>query len=453
MSQKETKKNYSTEEAWNELLRKYNILEEIKQSGIYHIKASQIKEFREPRLMSKWDSSEQLPKPLSKNKINILPDSRSSYVLGDFLLYQEIPELKEHVKQMTAIELPEYESINVDNINSESSAINVLILSRILDDFLSTNENISTFNGRMGSGSFEFNVDTVRKVKRNIFVNNAQLEIDGGFENDESIVILEAKNVVHKDFHIRQLYYPYRLWKTRVRKPIRCVFSIYSNKVFRLFEYKFNDINDYSSIELVQTKNYSLEDTTITLNDLKEVYKNTKVSCDDNMEKYNNKNSVPFIQADNFERIISLLENMYDNPMNDKEIAELMLFGAHESNGQVTYRQSQYYFNAGRYLGLFEKCTRDDENRVVSQLSKLGKEIYNMNYKQRQLKLVSLILEHKIFNEMFAIAINDGEVPTKDIVVKRMEQLNVCSVGKVAKRRATSVRGWLYWIFNLTKLS
>ena len=82
----------SANDAWKALLEKYHILEEIDRNGCFYIKASQIKEFREPRLMAKWDSTDALPEVLRKNKINILPDSRSSYVLSDFLLYEKIPE-------------------------------------------------------------------------------------------------------------------------------------------------------------------------------------------------------------------------------------------------------------------------------------------------------------------------------------------------------------------------
>lgn len=437
----------NTEQAWEKLLDKYNIVEEIDKYGVFHIKASQIKEFKEPRLMSKWDSSEQLPKPLKKNKINILPDSRGSYVLGDFLLYQEIPELNQSVNQMKFVRLPNYETIDIDNITSEANAINVLILSKILDDFLSTDENVATFNGRMGTGIFDFDVDTVRKKKQHINVYNAQCEIDGGFENKESVVILEAKNVVHEDFHVRQLYYPYRLWASKAKKPIRLVFSIYSNKIFRLFEYKFEDINDYSSIKLVQTKNYSLEDTSISLNDLIKVKNNTIVRYNDNMI---DKSLPPFIQADNFDRIISLLENMYENPMTDEAIAELMHFGCNIYNGRPSYRQSQYYYNAGKYLGLFEK-TKNEIGQTVSCLTKLGKRVYKMKYQERQLKLVSLILEHQIFYELFDTVVLTKELPQRENIKNKMRELNVCNESQI-DRRASSVLGWLYWMFNLIKL-
>lgn len=86
-------------DAWQVLIDKYDISTEISNNAFFKISASQIKEVKEPRLMAKWDSSEQLPNSLKKNKINLLPDSRSSYILSDFLLYQELPKVVEHVKK------------------------------------------------------------------------------------------------------------------------------------------------------------------------------------------------------------------------------------------------------------------------------------------------------------------------------------------------------------------
>ena len=241
---------------------------------------------------------------------------------------------------------------------------------------------------------------------------------------------------MHEDFHVRQLYYPYRLWNTRVNKPIRLIFSIYSNMIYRLFEYKFRDIYDYSSIELVKTKNYSLQDTTITIEDLIEVRNSTSVITDDDMSG----TDIPFIQANSMDRIISLLENMYDNPMTPVQIAELMDF---------ELRQSDYYYNAGKYIGLFEKKTEDGQKIVI--LTNLGNKVYKLNYKQRQLKLVALILEHQIFADLFDFVIENGVIPERDIVEIYMKKYNVCGE-KVMERRASSVQGWLEWIFNLTRI-
>lgn len=430
--------NLTSNEAWKKIIEKYDIVNKIKEKGQFQIKSKQIKEFREPRLMAKWDSSESLPSILKKNNINILPNSRSSYVLSDFQLYEKIPDLTEQVTEMKKVDIPDYETIDIENITTEANAINLLTLSNILDDFLGEENNVQTFNGRMGTGKFNFFVDT-KRGKEQIFVNNAQCEIDAGFENEESVVIMEAKNVVYPDFHVRQLYYPYRLWKKRVRKPIRLVFSVYSNMIFRLFEYEFESLKDYSSIRLIKEKNYSLQDTNISREELLEVYQITRIKTDDNMD-YND--DVPFVQANNFERVISLLEHLYEHSMTVEEVAELMQFKT---------RQSDYYFNAGKYLGLFEKVRDENTDTIVMQLTSLGRKVYKLNYKARQLKLVELILEHKIFNELFIYTYNNNKLPSKELVMRKMREYNVCNEPQIA-RRASSVISWIKWIFNLPKV-
>ena len=423
------KKDFSVNEAWVELIKKYDIENIVKRKGYFQINSKQIKEYKEPRLMAKWDSSDCLPKVLQDKHLNILPESRSSYVMGDFLLYQEIPELKEHVSKMAHVDLPEYESIDIHHVHSEANAIHVMTLTGILDDFLQVERNVATFSGRMGTGNFDFYVDTFYGGKQNIHVSKAQCEIDGGFENDDSVVIIEAKNVVHRDFHIRQLYYPYRLWKEKVKKPIRLVFSVYSNMIYR-----FDEIEDYSSISLVKSKNYSLQDTTITQEDLLNVRRDTEITENDDKDK----RKVSFPQANVMEKVISLMENLYHNPMTKQQIAELMNFDE---------RQSDYYYNAGCYLELFQKAENNDR-----ELTRLGERVFKMNYKERQLHIVSLILKHKIFADFFDSIINTGSLPNKKEIEERMIALNICNNCDTLSRRANSVLGWLKWIFNLTNI-
>lgn len=431
-------KSITANDAWAMLIEKYDIVNKVIKDGLFHIKASEIKAFKEPRLMAKWDCIAALPTVLKKYNLNILPDSRSSYVLGDFLLYKEIPELQEEVFNMDYVEIPDYETIDINNISSEAVAINVLVISGILDDFLGVDGTVQTFSGRMGTGEFDFVVDTVRGNKQKIFVKNAQCEIDGGFENEHEVVIMEAKNILNEEFHVRQLYFPYRLWRKKVTKPVRLIFSIYSNMIFRLFEYRFVEINDYSSIELIKTKNYSLQDTTIDIEDLIEVRNNTKICYQDN--QYDDL-KVPFIQANSFERVISLLENMKDNPMTKEQIAALMVFDE---------RQSDYYYNAGAYLGLFEKKREDKISKVF--LTRLGDNVFSLNYKERQLKFVELILKHQIFADCFDMVINSGgDLPDIETIESLMREYNVCNEGQI-NRRASSVQGWIKWIFNLINL-
>ena len=433
----------NVDDAWNELFKKYNILAEINKNGFFKISADQIREYKEPRLMAKWDSSEKLPKPFSKYSINILPISRGEYILGKFKLYSPIPELGEKETEMQKVEVPHYETIDIENITSEANAINVLMISKILDDFLGEDSNVATFNGRMGTGKFSFWVDTSAQPL-NIDVKNAQCEIDAGMENINSVVILEAKNVIHPDFHIRQLYYPYRLWETKVTKPIRLVFSIYYNQIFRLFEYAFKEKDNYSSIYLVREKNYSLQDTNISMEDLYQTFKKTEVLYNDQKSR-----SVPFIQANSFERVISLLEIINRKARTSKEIADIMEFDI---------RQSGYYYNAGKYLNLFEKDwekNTDKDGKIRKEkkvfLTDIGKTLIKMKYKERQLTLVKLILQHKIFNVLFKETYDTGKLPTAERIKSLMVELDVCNKGQI-QRRSSSVYSWLRWIIYLTKI-
>ncbi|CDR23439.1 type II restriction enzyme [Staphylococcus argenteus] len=429
--------DYTVNEAWDNLFDKFNIAEEIEKNGYLKIAAKDIKKYKEPRLMSKWDTSKKRPEKFKANNINILPISRSSYVLGDFDVYEKLPEFTEQEENITYVEIPKLETIDINKITSEANAINVLILTKMLDHFLYTEKNYQTFNGRMGTGNFSFSIERKCKKKLLIDVESAQCEIDGGFENEESVVILEAKNIVNEDFNVRQLYYPYRLWKKKVNKPIRLVLSIYANKIFRLFEYEFVDANNMSSIKKIKDHMYSIEDINIYWEDILEVYKNTMVEMDD---KYSKK-GVPFIQADSMDRIISLLENLHNNPLSEKQIAEELM--------GFTTRQSNYYYNAGKYLGLFEK-TSDRHKRI--KLTSMGNFLYNLPYKERQLKIIELIFKHKIFKDLFHMIIETGYIPSKDVIEKKMINLNVCSKN-LTNRRAQTVYSWLLWILKLTQLS
>jgi hypothetical protein len=432
----------NTNEAWQQLFDDYGILNKIDAEGKFEIDAKQIRKYREPRLMAKFDCYQNLPNVFKKNKINILPTSRGSYVLGRFKLFQDLGDFPVDTLKINKAYVPNLETVDITNISSEAMAINVMSLSSILSDFLGVKPNYQTISGRMGSGEFNFSVDTYSNSPINIAVKNAQIEIDGGFENSENVILLEAKNVFHQDFNVRQLYFPYRTWSNKVNKPIRLIFMVYFNQVYRLLEYEFVEVDNYSSLSFVQEKLYSLENTYISLDDLRGVYKNTKVNYTDNMKI---KGLPPFPQADDFSRIINLLEVLNKKDLSVDEITEIMGF---------TARQTDYYYNAGLYLGLFKKYNwvNRDENKVINvKLTDLGREINKMNYKDRQLKLVSLLLEHKIFNGLFFKSLITGKLPSRDEVIEEMIKFNVCSAGSVATRRSQTVLSWLNWVFSLTQ--
>ena len=429
-----SKKEMTANQAWKEIINKYSILDKIKKDGMFTINEIQINKYKEAKLMTNWDSSEFLPNIFRKNKINILPTSRSSYTLSDFNLYQNLPVNKE--KNIIHATIPHYESLDVEKVTSKSSTVKVAINSNILNDFLGTDNNLAIFDEYVGTTSFDFYFSNLNGNKRQMSVNNAKYKIDCGLENKESFIVLQAKNFKNADFNIGNFYYPYRFLEKHINKPVRLVFLIYSNFIYSAFEYKFEEKNDFSSIELLNHKDYSFQNTKIKLEDIKNTRLQTNVNTDDNREK----SEIPFIQVNSFGHVISLLENLYNNPMTAQQIAEFMNFEK---------RQAYYYFSAGRYLGLFQKIKdEDDNNKIVVFLTPLGERIFKMPYKQRQLSLVKQILEHKIFMEFFDKAFECGEIAQINDIKKRMAELNVCGESEL-HRRAGSVRSWLKWIFDL----
>lgn len=446
MASKEGKTNL----AWNALLEKYPIEETVETNGLYDITAEAIKEFREPRLMTKFDTSDSVAAPLRTRKLNVLPTSRSSYVIGKFNLYEEFPDTS-HLTP-TAIPLPELETLRIDNLTSESNAINALVVSGALNDFLNEEPGalIETFNGRMGTGEFDFRVNlhsptalgksspleqALNKQVR-INVNKAQLEIDGGFESPSSVVIMEAKNVINDDFNVRQLYFPYRLYKSRVHKPIRLVFSQFTNLTYHLYEYIFTDPENFSSIELIKSKAYSFEDQGITVGDLLAVVRGTRVTTYD----AHGSSDIPFIQADRFDRVLSLIEFLSTQPDYEATSSEVTDFMG------LVVRQTAYYTAAARYLGVVDRV---EPGKYA--LNEQGNGILNLGYKQRQLAYVRLLSQHHIFNTLLQTALTSGCVPNLDVITDEMRQHNICIEESTVFRRAQSVASWIGWVLTLVE--
>ena len=436
---KEARDHTLASTAWEKIIHDYDIMDEISRKGYYCITAKTIKKYREPRLMAKWDSNENLPAALRDRHLNILPVSRSEYLLSNVNLYEPLPEFVTsepgNINHITQLDL---ESLDCGNITSESNAINAMVATGTLDSFLGDGDRtVETFNGRMGTDAFCFEINRYSGGSLTVHVNRAQMEIDGGFENQKNVIIIEAKNVLHPDFHIRQLYYPYRVWLQRVKKPIRLIFCQYYNMMYRLIEYRFADPQNYSSIERISSAYYTFQDVSVTESDIIKLWKTITPVPDAP------KPDIPFPQADKMDRIISLMEHMQDNePMTTADITDYM---------GLDVRQSNYYASAGRYLDLFE---RQSHGSTECTLTPQARQILSLDYKNRQLALVSRILSHQVFHEFFGRLFIDKISPARlrSEVATYLEQRNICN-HTTSKRRASTVLGWLRWIGTLPEFT
>lgn len=417
--------------AWEKLFEKYGILAQIDAQGMFSISAAQIKEFREPRLMAKFDHTINLPKIFADNQLAILPVTRGDYVVAHFDAYHKFEVFDVPV---TRVSLPKYlQSLDASHITSEAIALNCAVASGIVADFLQDEDMIATVSGRMGSGTFSFNITNSKSPNAyTVPVSNSQLEIDAAYEGKKGLTLMEAKCDLSEDFLIRQLYYPFRAWQHRMAKPVNTVFLIYSNGIYRLYAYTFQDANHYNSLVLVNRRNYTIEDITVGIADIQDVLRQTREVPEP---------EIPFPQADNFERVINICELLNEQTLNRNEVTEEYAFDA---------RQTNYYTDAARYLGLLEK--KKDGVTPVYSLSEEGKRILNVGLKQRQLAYCNLILSHKIFNETLREYFEKGNMPPNDEIVNLMRNANLYHVGSDSTyaRRSSTIKGWLNWIIGLT---
>jgi len=423
-----SKSKYDLE--WEKIFDKYKILEEILKTGHVEISATQINEFREARLMTKFDHKSQLPKLFADNNLSILPTSRGRYVIGDF---ETFFNFNSDNIEISPIEFPTFlESLDYRDITSEATAINCAFVSKILHDFTNEENLFPTVSGRMSSSSFYFDINTAKGLFK-INVGNSQIEIDGGYEGDNSLTLIEAKNYISDDFLVRQLYYPVKLWNGKINKKIRPVFLTYTNGIFHLREYEFTNINHYNSLVLVKHKKYVIQEGRFNLEILSEIIDKVKTIKEP---------EIPFPQADNFERIINLCELL-----NQKEF---LLKEDITQNYDFDSRQTDYYSNAGKYLGLIETGKDPVTLQKGCFLTSKGKQLFKLNLVDRQKEFAKLIISHSAFRDTLKLSLDKGEVPDKEQIVEIMMHSKLYNVNSESTyfRRASTVIGWINWIIN-----
>ena len=434
-----TKKKRKIHITWTKLNDKHHILDAIKDKGYFIISAKQIGEFQEARLAVKFDHSDARPDLFEKNNLSILPITRGDYYISHINAYHNF---ESDTSEITYLSPPEHiKSLDVTSINSESKALNMAYISGIFADFLEDESLLPTVSGRMSSESFAFYADVVSKdvadKEPTITVENSQIEIDAAYEGIHSLALMEAKRDLTDNFLIRQLYYPFRTWHQKMAgKPVRPVFLIYSNSIFYLYEYRFKALQHYNSLELVKHKRYCLEDTHISVEDVEMIMDTVK---------FNREPLVPFPQADSFERVINICELLYINDMEKDSITEEYSFDT---------RQSSYYLDAARYLGLIMRYT-DGNGHQSYCLTDLGKSLFSMSYKLRQLKFVEIILSYKAFYLTYKSYYHTGIMPSKNEVISYIIEAGVVDPRTGQKyseatnhRRAGTVISWINWIID-----
>ena len=415
--------------AWENLFAKYSILEHINKEGVFNITSAQINEFHQARLMAKFDYQEKLPQIFLQNELAILPMTNRSYVIGRFNIFENITNNKQ-LETKDAKKLPHHiTAIDIDHISSETTALLCANICGILESFFGEEVFTHVIGGRMGSGDFEFKLCDI-----NFSVSKSQIEIDGGFESENYIYLVEVKNLIHDNFLVRQIYYPYRTWTKKLEeknidKKVRNIFLTYSDGNFYLREYVFENPEDPSSIKMVNEDRYSIVKDALNLESLREILNNVAI-----VEEPES----PFPQCDDLDKVINLCELLcYKNEeMSKAEVSEEFRFVG---------RQAAYYGDGARYLNLIVY----NKNKTYS-LTPVGEKVFSQSLQQRQIELVRIILSHKPFNIVMRDYIEQTEYPSTKRIVELLKDYDMYNVKKETtfRRRCSTIKSWVNWILE-----
>lgn len=146
-----------------------------------------------------------------------------------------------------------------------------------------------------------------------------------------------------------------------------------------------------------------------------------------------NKNEFPFPQADDFEKIVQLMNLKDEERLKDKEFLCDLL-------GGITERQVQYYLSACQYLGFVTSDKKYTER---------GEAIRALGESQQYIEYAIAIVSKEVFGTVYFTGKMLGSPCSREDVIDYMRDHKVgIDTEEMYKRRAQTVVKWVEWINN-----
>jgi hypothetical protein len=252
------KKNISS--SWEKIFRDYDIYDHDFDVSPLNITAEQIKKAcqdftetgqKEVRILCKQDSREDRPQVFIDRELFLLPIKNGKYVLVKGEGYVDIPPIDD-TKEIYTSQL----DFNLDTSsvgNSEMQHLDFAYASSLIRTFMKDDSLVLTIRGRKFTPQFSFQVGSFRLQAAGV-----QTEVDAGYEGKQKVVLVEAKNPKATNTIIRQLYYPFRQWQSHTRKQVLTLFFQKSADLYFIWHFRFNNVEDYNSIELVNSGKFRI---------------------------------------------------------------------------------------------------------------------------------------------------------------------------------------------------
>lgn len=247
------------DKAWLKIFDTYDIHSHDFDISPYQLSAEKIKSAcknfdstgqKEPRILCKQDTRESRPQVFIEKGLFLLPTRNGQYSIIKGEGYIDIPEITTDAIPYTS--KLDFKLITSEVGNSEMQHLDFAYASSVIRTFMDDDSLVLTIRGRKFTPEFKFSIGGFQ-----LQTESVQTEVDGGYEGRDKIVLIEAKNSSTKNTITRQLYYPYRQWKTHSQsKSVYLLFFEKRKNECFIWQYAFTDEFKYDSIYLVKSERY-----------------------------------------------------------------------------------------------------------------------------------------------------------------------------------------------------
>jgi DNA adenine methylase len=445
---------FSVDDAWKIILEERGIPEKTRGEGVAFVDSEEFGRLRPgrprgERLMVSFGTTCVLPEPFKNLQLSILPVARGRYALGRFKSYFAVPPGEEAPRRIRPGTVAS--GLSPEGIDSERKAVSFALEAGLLSEVFGGEEPALKLNGRIPAGSFEFRIGIEpggagnagggngaapacpEPAQVKLTVAHADLGTGVLFETDGALYVLEARNVMQGELFVRRLYYPWRHFAEKSKKPVVPVYMVFSNDVFSFYVCGFGDPGRYDSIRVERTRSFSLG-AACTLEELDAVSRR---------EDRGPPPGAPFPQADSFGRVVDLLGVLRAGELAPEEVTRRYGF---------VKRQTDYYLNACAWLGLAEKLGDGHGKRdCFWRLTGAGAEAMSLGPGKKRLALASAVLARPVYNEAWRLCADGGAVPDHGTVMEIIRTYAPKLSDETVKRRSHTVRSWLGTLLGWTR--
>lgn len=251
-------------ESWHKIFQDCNIYTHDFDNRPFYITAKQIKRAcqnfaetgqKEVRILCMQDNKKDRPQVFIDKGLFLLPVKNGEYAIIKGEGYVDIPQVVK-TQQIYTSKLDFKLDTSIVG-NSEMQHLDFAYATSLIRTFMHDDSLVLTIRGRKYTPAFSFKVGS-----HTITVESVQTEVDAGYEGKNQVVLIEAKNSGAQNVIIRQLYYPFRQWQAHTQKPVITLFFEKSRDSYSFWEFKFKNIEDYNSIELVKSGKFKINTKT-----------------------------------------------------------------------------------------------------------------------------------------------------------------------------------------------